>query len=59
MTVRYLKKAETDLIAICKVPELKRMQIGDSVVKVEVLNSSQEVVMDALITVYVSERKKA
>lgn len=58
MTVRYLKKAETDLVATCDFPELKSITVGDHHVPVKVRNLNQEIVMDADITVYVSEKVK-
>jgi acyl-coenzyme A thioesterase PaaI-like protein len=57
MTVRYLKKAETDLKAIAHVPNIGSFTPGDHVIKVVVQNTSNEVVMDAEITVYISEKK--
>jgi hypothetical protein len=58
MTVRYLKKAETDMTATCDFPQVKTLTPGDHVVPVVVTNTKGEVVMDAMITVYVSERPK-
>lgn len=58
MTVRYLKKAETDLTATCSFPQVKTLTPGDHVVPVNVTNTKGEIVMDAMITVYVSERPK-
>jgi len=57
MTARYLKKANTDLEAICSFPELPRISAGDHPVYVKVVDKNGEVVMDATITVYVSPRK--
>lgn len=58
MTVRYLKKADSDLVVKCSFPEVKNLIAGDHQVPVQIFNNHQEVVMDAMITVYVSERKK-
>lgn len=58
MTVRYLKKADTDLVATCDYPEVLKLTVGDHVVPVKVRNASDEIVMEADITVYVSERPK-
>lgn len=58
MTVRYLKKAETDLIAVCDYPQVTTITPGDHVVPVKVFDKNNQVVMDAEITVYISERPK-
>ncbi len=58
MTVRYLKKADTDLVATCDYPEVLKLTVGDHIVPVKVRNTSGEIVMEADITVYVSERPK-
>jgi acyl-coenzyme A thioesterase PaaI-like protein len=56
MTVRYLKKAETDLVASARVGEVAE---GDVLVPVRVSDTSGQVVMEADITMYVSEKKKS
>lgn len=58
MTVRYLKKAETHLEAICDFPDVLLLSPGDHVVPVKVLDLNQQIVMEADITVYVSEKPK-
>lgn len=58
MTVRYLKKADTDLVATCEYPEVIKLTVGDHIVPVKVRNRANEIVMEADITVYVSERPK-
>ncbi len=57
MTVRYLKKADTGLIAKAELAPLANDFQGDVVVPARVYNSSGEVVMEADITMYVSPRK--
>lgn len=58
MTVRYLKKAETDLRAVCHFPQIKDLTPGDHPVPVKVFSTQNEVVMDAEIMVYISEKPK-
>ena len=58
MTVRYLKKAETDLSALAEAaldfpPDFR----GDVVLPVQVRDSAGQVVMEADITMYVSPKK--
>lgn len=55
MTVRYLKKAETDLLATASLPRaLGPEDRGDLIVPVKVRNAAGEVVMEADITMYLS-----
>jgi acyl-coenzyme A thioesterase PaaI-like protein len=54
MTVRYLKKATTDLSAHTQLGPIANDFVGDLVVHVDVLNTAGEVVMDADITMYIS-----
>ncbi|HEX4896585.1 MAG TPA: hotdog fold domain-containing protein [Solimonas sp.] len=55
MTVRYLKKAETDLLATASLPRaLGPEDRGDLIVPVMVRNAAGEVVMEADITMYLS-----
>jgi acyl-coenzyme A thioesterase PaaI-like protein len=56
MTVRYLKKGETDLTATCDFPKTPNLTPGDHVVPVKVTDKNDVVVMEADITVYVSKR---
>jgi acyl-coenzyme A thioesterase PaaI-like protein len=58
MTVRYVKKADTDLVARAELttPIAEGFQ-GDVVVPARVRNSAGEVVMEADITMYVSVRR--
>ncbi len=58
MTVEYLKKAETDLLAVGRPlgsPDFS--QAGDYPVQVEVTNTAGEIVFRALITMWVSPKK--
>jgi acyl-coenzyme A thioesterase PaaI-like protein len=56
MTVRYLKKAETDLRVVCDNPQVLSIPPGDHEVFVQAFDRDEQVVMDAKILVYVSER---
>ena len=58
MTVRYLKKAATDLKATCNFPQIKTLTPGDHIVPVIVTDTNGVVVVEADITVYVTERPK-
>lgn len=57
MTVKYLKKAETHLKAICEFPLITQLTPGDHIVPVSVVDTNNQVVMTAEITVYVSAKK--
>lgn len=58
MTVRYLKKAETDLEVTVEMPQPVAAGFqGDIVVPARVRNRANEVVMEADITMYLSPRK--
>ncbi len=60
MTVRYLKQGDTDLVARAQLPRpITASDTGDHVIAVQVLNTREEVVMEADITMYVSARRKA
>ncbi|MEQ1722169.1 MAG: hotdog fold domain-containing protein [Pseudobdellovibrio sp.] len=58
MTVRYLKKAETSLNAACDYPQILTITPGDHIVPVKVRDINQQIVMEADITVYISEKRK-
>lgn len=58
MSVRYLKKAATDLTATCDFPQIKTLVPGDHIVPVIVTDTNGQVVFEADITVYVTERPK-
>lgn len=57
MTVRYLKKAETDLVAHARMDTPADDYTGDVVIPVRVLDAREQVVVEADITMYVSRRK--
>ena len=57
MTVRYLKKAETDLLASAELQSPKADFVGDVVVPVKVRDLHGETVMEADITMYVTPKK--
>ncbi|MET0342351.1 MAG: hotdog fold domain-containing protein [Polyangiales bacterium] len=57
MTVRYLKKAETDLVARARMDTPADDFVGDSVIAVQVFDTREQVVMEADIAMYVSRRK--
>lgn len=58
MTVRYLKKAETDLTATAELKQsLAADFAGDVVLEVPVRNVAGEIVMQADITMYLSPRQ--
>lgn len=57
MTVRYLKKAETDVTARARMETPAPDFTGDLVIPVRVHDASDTVVMEADITMYVSPRK--
>jgi acyl-coenzyme A thioesterase PaaI-like protein len=59
MTVEYLKKADGDLEAVATAPEVVEGAAHDVPVDVQVMNRSGEVVVRAVITMWVSPRKKA
>jgi acyl-coenzyme A thioesterase PaaI-like protein len=57
MTTRYLKKAETDLVARCTMQTPAGDYTGDVTLPVQVFDTRGQVVMEADITMYVSLRK--
>ena len=58
MQVEYLKKADTDVEAVATVPEIGDGPARDVPVQVDVRNRGGEVVCRAVITMWVSPRKK-
>lgn len=58
MDIKYLKKANTDIQATCKLPEIPTQGNHDIIVKVEVTDSDGELVSQADVSIYVSEKKK-
>jgi len=59
MSVKYLKKAETDLIAECSADDIADGPARDVTVNVDIKDASGEVVSHADIFMYVSPRKRA
>jgi hypothetical protein len=59
MTVRYLKKADTHLLAKGRMATPALDFVGDVVIPVQVFNTRGEVVMEADISMYVSLQKPA
>lgn len=57
MTVRYLKKAETDLTARTRMDPVAGDFHGDVVLPVQVFDTRHQVVVEADITMYVTPRK--
>lgn len=60
MTVQYLKKAETDVVAFCNAPEVANGGEGvarDVVVQVEIKDTHGNIVTKADITMWVSPKK--
>lgn len=57
MNVRYLKKADTDIRAVCEYPAILTAEAGDHTVPVKILNTRDEVVVEADIFVYVSAKE--
>ena len=58
MTVEYLKKAESDVVAVATLAEVAEGAAKDVPVTVEVKDRSGELVCRAVITMWVSPRKK-
>lgn len=56
MTVKYVKKATTDLVAIADGSHLDWSKRGEFVVPVKVFNTSNELVFTADISMYVSDK---
>lgn len=59
MNVSYLAKAGSDLIGVCESKELATAANGDFVLKVQVFDKNQKIVVSADITMWVSERQKS
>lgn len=59
MTVQYLKKCETDLVAECTASDLVEGAARDVIVSIDMKDLHGNVVVHADINMYVSPRKKA
>lgn len=57
MTVQYLKKAETDLTATTEIKNIDWDSVDIVKVKVDVKNDQQVIVMNAVIDMYISDKK--
>jgi hypothetical protein len=58
MTVNYLKKGETDLRAVCEIPNMRNIQPGDNPIPVNIYDLHQNVIMTASINIYISDKPK-
>jgi len=58
MTVRYLKKAETNLVARARMDTPALDYVGDVMIPVQVFDTAGQVVMEADISMYVSLQKQ-
>jgi acyl-coenzyme A thioesterase PaaI-like protein len=58
MTVSYLKKGETDLRAVCEIPQMRSIQAGDNPIPVTVYDLNKNIIMTASINIYISEKPK-
>jgi uncharacterized protein (TIGR00369 family) len=58
MTVEYLAKAETDLTAECSLPTVVEDKASDVPVVVDIRDASGKAVCRAVITMYVSPKKR-
>ena len=59
MTVKYLRKAVTDIRIVCEIPYIKKAQPGDVTVLVRAFDLLNQEVMNAEIVVYLSESKNS
>ena len=57
MTVSYLKIAKTDLKAVCEIPVADMSKPGDCPMKVNVTDANGDLVFNAVINMYLSEKK--
>lgn len=56
MTVSYLAKSTTDLLCVAETDPADWAQVGDVPVRVKAVRTDGTVVVDGIITIYVSER---
>ena len=56
MTVSYLAKSTTDLLCVAETDPADWEQVGDVPVRVKAVRTDGTVVVDGIITIYVSER---
>jgi acyl-coenzyme A thioesterase PaaI-like protein len=57
MNISYLKKAETDIKAIAKVPDWSKITVGDNFVIAEVFDANMNKVVEAQINMWVTLKK--
>ncbi len=57
MTINYLKKAATDLRAVCEIPAPEQIQPGDLGMHINVYDRNNVVVVSAVITMWISARQ--
>ena len=57
MTINYLKKAATDLRAVCEIPAPEQIQPGDLGMHIDVYDRNNVVVVSAVITMWISARQ--
>ena len=57
MTISYLKKAVTDLRAVCEIADPEQIQPGDLGMHVNVYDRNNIVVVSAVITMWISARQ--
>jgi Domain of unknown function (DUF4442) len=56
MTIHYLKKAATDLRAVCQIPSPENLAPGDLAMQVDVYDRNEVVVVSATITMWLSAK---
>ena len=57
MTISYLKKAATDLRAVCEIEAPEQLQPGDLPMLINVYDGNDVVVVSAIITMWISARQ--
>ncbi len=57
MTINYLKKATTDLRAVCEIDSPEQLQPGDLGMHVNVYDRNDVIVLSAVITTWLSARQ--
>jgi acyl-coenzyme A thioesterase PaaI-like protein len=58
MQVDYLAKAESDVVAECRLPEFPTDQASDLPITVEIVDTHGKLVCRAIITMYISPRRR-
>ncbi|MCP5162121.1 MAG: DUF4442 domain-containing protein [Hahellaceae bacterium] len=57
MNIEYLKKATTDLVGSCEINDIDQLQAGEKILEVKITNLQGEMVVRALITMWLTEKK--